>query len=382
MRSAEFDLMQNKINRVLSNAEAENRKAIQAFKSIADNIEDRIVKNGAKDKYIGFMYNNFDNRLKISMNQEGKLPSTAVSTNNIFYEDVHPNALNQITSKFNIKGQVIQDYIQGAPWEKELAVHILNEHSHHNTQRYLLRSVGGELRGFLSDRYKRFDSGKIIAQFLVSGHKAGLIPVSSNVQDTKIFFESIIPQVFAIQTENNGILHVVFGAQISISDFGNGAMRVARFMKQVACLNGMTRDVIIRHIHKGGEISENHAASERTLLLETMARVSAVQDIMEDQFSREALVKETTLIQNASAMLIDNPESEMKALQAKGMLKGEIKMLEAYLMNNRYEDGMFGELSVWKLTQAIGALARDVEDVRKRELWDIAGTIFAKAPNK
>lgn len=378
----EFDLMQNKINRVISNSEAENRKAIQAFKSIADNIEDKIIKNGAKDKFLGFTYNDFDQRLKITMDQGVEDSSTAVSINNIFYEDVHPNALNQITSKFNIKGQVIQDYISGAPWEKQLAVHILNEHSQHNTQRYLLRSVGGELRGFLSDRYKRFDSGKIIAQFLVSGHKAGLIPVSSSVQDTKIYFESIIPQVFAIQSENNGVLYVVFGAQISISDFGNGAMRVARFMKLVACLNGMTRDVIIRHIHKGGEINENHAASERTLVLETMARVSAVQDIMEDQFSREALIKETNLIQNASAILIDNPESEIKALQAKGMLKGEIKMLESYLMNNRYEDGMFGELSIWKLTQAIGAVARDVDDTRKRELWDIAGTIFAKSPNK
>lgn len=377
--TAEFDIMQRKINGVLQNAETSIKKAFNDFHTLTSNIEDKIVRNGEKDNFLNFTYNEFDDRLKIAINQGLEHSSSSIIRNNILYENVHPNALNQISAKFGIKGQVVQDYMNGAYWEKQLAVHILNEHSQHNTQRYLLRSVGGEVRGFLSDRYKRFDSGKIVAQFLVSGHKAGLVPVSSNVGDTKLYFESIIPQVFAIHTEKNGILYVVFGAQISISDFGNGAMRVARFMKLVVCMNGMTRDTIIRHIHLGKEIDENNAASERTLMLETLARVSAVQDIMDNQFSREALIKETSAIQLSAATVIPNPEQEVKALQAKGMLKNEIKLLENYLMNNRIEDGMFGELTIWKLSQAIGAVARDVDESRKRELWDIAGSIFAKA---
>jgi hypothetical protein len=376
--TAEFDIMQRKINGVLQNSETSIKKAVHDFHTLTSNIEDRIIRNGEKDNFLGFNINNQSGMLNIIHSSWNDSVDKLIKPD-FHIETVHANALNQITDKFGIKGQVVQDYLKGPDWAKDLGVHILNEHSRHNTQRYLMRSVNGELRGFLSDRYKRFDSGKIVAQFLVSGHKAGLVPVSSNVGDTKLYFESIIPQVFAIQTEKNGILYVVFGAQISISDFGNGAMRVARFMKLVVCMNGMTRDTIIRHIHLGKEIDENNAASERTLMLETLARVSAVQDIMDNQFSREALIKETNAIQLSAATVIPNPEQEVKALQAKGMLKNEIKLLENYLMNNRIEDGMFGELTIWKLSQAIGAVARDVDESRKRELWDIAGSIFAKA---
>ena len=60
------------------------------------------------------------------------------------------------------------------------------------------------------------------------------------------------------------------------------------------------------------------------------------------------------------------------------LLKNESEQVEQLLMQNRPEDGLQGEATLWKLTQALTAFARDAEPTRSREMQELSGELFKK----
>ena len=82
-------------------------------------------------------------------------------------------------------------------------------------------------------------------------------------------------------------------------------------------------------------------------------------------------------------MVID-PVRELKNLSVtQKLLKGECDEIGKMLMQNRPEDGLQGESTLWKLTQGITAYANnpDVSERRRMELQEIAGTMFNRVKN-
>lgn len=59
-----------------------------------------------------------------------------------------------------------------------------------------------------------------------------------------------------------------------------------------------------------------------------------------------------------------------------GLLKSEGKEVEKILMRNDPEDGVQGGATLWKLTQAITAHARELTPERSRELHEISGALL------
>ena len=76
----------------------------------------------------------------------------------------------------------------GIAWARELLAHNLKTifANRFGKSRYLLRSVHGEVRGFLSDRYRRLDSRPIIEAFATAVRQKGALPYDGYVTDTKV----------------------------------------------------------------------------------------------------------------------------------------------------------------------------------------------------
>lgn len=65
---------------------------------------------------------------------------------------IHDNAIGQLGDKFNIPSKYLRELASGNDWQRNLASTILNEHSTWtNRSRMLVRTVGNEVRGVLSD---------------------------------------------------------------------------------------------------------------------------------------------------------------------------------------------------------------------------------------
>lgn len=295
---------------------------------------------------------------------------------------IHDNAIGQLGDKFNVPAKYLRQLASGDEWQKQLATTILNQHSTWtNRTRTLVRTVGNEVRGVLSDSYRRLNSQTIIMSFLETANKMGAQLADGYMDATRIYMEVLMPETIAVPTERNGIVEMAFGARLSTSDYGDGALELRAFLMQGVCLNGMCRDSVMRQVHLGGRLPDNIALSNKTYQLDTKTQASAIRDLTKGIFSKQAITHRALEIQGASSMVIDM-EKELKGLAKGKMTKDEVKGVEKILMANKPDDGVTGESTLWKLVQGITAQAREIEPRRQRELQEIAGDLMNRVKIK
>lgn len=135
----------------------------------------------------------------------------------------------------------------------------------------------------------------------------------------------------------------------------------------------------MKQIHLGARLSESQMLSDRTYRLDTATMVSAIDDYTRNLYDPNNLRQKSLEIQAASEAEVDF-EAELKKLVKGGRLqKTEGEGVQKLLMVNNPDDGLSGGATLWKLTQAITAHARELAPARSRELQEISGELMARA---
>lgn len=290
---------------------------------------------------------------------------------------IHRNAVGQLADRMGVPQRYLRTLADGEVWEKQLAATILNEHSGWTQRaRVLVRTVGMQVRGVLSDSYRRLNSVQILTAFIEEAGKQGAVVSDAYMNDTKVWAETILPQPFVVPTKNNGDVMIFAGARFSTSDYGDGAVDMRAFLLNGMCLNGMVRESVMKQVHLGSKLPDNLALSNRTYELDTKTTVSAVRDLTKGLYSTDNIMEKACEIQGASEIEVDF-EKEIKKLTKDGsLLKQEGQEVEKLLMKNDPEDGVQGKATLWKLTQAITAHARELTPERSRDLHEISGRLM------
>jgi hypothetical protein len=266
--------------------------------------------------------------------------------------------------------------VTGSDWEKGAAEVLLNTYAENvSRDRMLLRTVDNEVRAALSDRYRRLNSMRIFMAFLMGAHESGATLIDGHHADTRDFLEVIHPEVIEFDTENNGVNYAVFGSRIKNSDFGHGALELRSFMLNVRCLNGMVGETMLKEIHMGGSIPDTIEISEATVVKDTDARISLVNDAMKSMWSPRNTERMIEGIKGASSRIID-VKKETEKLPKMGLSQTEIDAFNTIMLNNRGDDGLQGDPTMWKFINGLTAVARDSEPERKRDLEEIAGKML------
>jgi hypothetical protein len=312
-------------------------------------------------------------------------PDPEAGTLVIEYQDVKAGRIRQRLHRHSIQ-QMAQatdlplkfiDSLQrtSAPWGRELLAHNLKTVFTHRFEksRYLLRSLGGELRGFLSDRYRRLDSRPLIEAFATAVQEKGALPYDGYVTDTKIALQAIMPEVYEpIPGEM-----VAYGLSLENSDFGNGALSVRAYLLRIWCSNLAITEEEMRQIHLGKRLDDSISYSQRTYELDAETTISALKDVIAGQLNAEALRKRMDAIRLAN----QQPVSPMLArdLLRKALLKSESDaVIEAYDSPDTYN--LPAGNTTWRLSNAISWVAGKTEDAeRKLELMKIAGDVLPSA---
>lgn len=291
--------------------------------------------------------------------------------------NLHGNAISQISEKMGVPARYLRELAMGDEWQKQLCATILNEHSGWTQRtRVLVRAVGMEVRGVLSDSYRRLNSVEIITAFIQEASVQGAVMSDAYMNDTKVWCETILPTPIEIPTRKNGMVTIFAGARFSTSDYGNGSVDMRSFLLNGACLNGMVRESVMRQVHLGSRLPDSIALSQKTYELDTKTTVSAIKDLTKGLYSRETIMDKAIEIQGASEIDVDF-DKELKSLVQRGaLLKNEGREVEKLLMNNNPDDGVAGGATLWKLTQGITAFAREQEPERSRELHEISGQLM------
>ena len=291
---------------------------------------------------------------------------------------LHDNAIGQLADRMGVPSRYLRNLAGGGQeWQILLAAEILNQHSDWTQRsRVLVRAVGQQVRGVLSDSYRRLNSVEILTAFVQEAAGQGAVISDAYMNDTKVWAETILPQPIIVPTSKNGDVVIFAGARFSTSDYGDGAVDMRAFLLNGACLNGMVRESVMKQVHLGSKLPDTLALSRETYELDTRTTVSAVRDLTKGLFSRENLEQKAYEIQGASEIDVDF-DHELKRLTSSGvLLKQEGKEVEKILMKNDPDDGVQGAATLWKLTQAITAHARELSPERSRELHEISGNLM------
>ena len=190
---------------------------------------------------------------------------------------VHPHALGQATNRYGIPKPYADRLIVGEAWEKALAATTLNTHADNDKEgRLLARVTGGQLRGLLSDRYRRIDSRPLLRAFVEAIQGAGMFVYEGVASDVRISLRALLPQVFTIAGDS-----LLLGLSWSNSDYGAGAHNIELFVLRCLCLNGMMGSSQMKNVHLGRRLGgEDAQLSQKTYDLDTAATASALTDVV------------------------------------------------------------------------------------------------------
>ncbi len=288
---------------------------------------------------------------------------------------MHDHALMQIASKAEVPAVFTRKMMTGDQWRQELLAHNFNEiYSRGNGNKYLLRSVGGELRGFLSDRFKRMDARPLLDAFCVNASQLGAIPVEGFALETKMRMRCLLPVVF----EPIAGEVFAFGVEFGTSDFGDGGLYLSVFLLRLTCLNGATMADVMRKIHLGSRLTEDITFSQQTYELDTRANAAALGDAVKFALNPARLETYMEVLKKAN----DQPVS-IKA--ANDRFKKLLNKDEAEAAFNAFKSPDVVNLpagqSVYRMSNAISWIANyeEISRARQLDLQKIAGDVLPAA---
>src|SRR3990167_7006349 len=92
---------------------------------------------------------------------------------------LHRNALGQMAGRAGIPLAYVDGLAAGDAWKRDL-----------------LRSIGSDVRGFMSDRYRRIDCRPVLETLIQAASKAGALVVNGTASDTRASLKIILPEIF------------------------------------------------------------------------------------------------------------------------------------------------------------------------------------------
>jgi hypothetical protein len=276
-----------------------------------------------------------------------------------------PLAHDQIGARLNIPSKYYDRMRTSAP---DLLATNVNAWFRKAPERRMLRTLGGDLRAFLSNRYMRTENEEIASVALpILFDLPGVQIPSCEVTDRRLYVHFVVP---GIQGEVKVGDVVQAGGIISNSEVGCGAVSVSGLIWRLICSNGMKTGDAFRRAHIGREVEDNgeiewaddtRRSDDETVLLKVRDMVRAVVD--ETRFK----VQIDRLKGLAGIKVSGNPEKVVEVLAAKvGATEDERGGILRALIEG-------GDLSAWGLVNAVTAQAHEARDYDRAVEWEAAG---------
>jgi Domain of unknown function (DUF932) len=237
-----------------------------------------------------------------------------------------------------------------------------------NPQRRMLRTLGGDARAFLSDRYQRIENEEIAAAALpVLAELKGVKIVSSEVTEQRLYIHFVIDTIEG-EVKKGDIVQA--GGIISNSEVGLGSCSVSGLLWRLVCLNGMKTSDSFRRNHVGRKIEDSEAlwaddtrkADDRAVLLKVRDMVRAVVD--ETRFKAQ-LIKMRELTHGKIESADYNRVVEVLAQKV-----GAAEATHGGILRSLVEGG---DLTAWGLMNAITHQAHGAADYDKAVEFEAMG---------
>ena len=292
-----------------------------------------------------------------------------------FQEGLHKNALDQVCERAGIPGTYVNRLLD-KPYGRELIVENLSRiFKEEENKKFLIRSVNDQVRGVLSNSFKRMDSGPIIEAFAKACSDIGAVPVEGIGGDLRWAVKAVLPYVFQPSAKRGMEEVLAFGLQLSNSDFGKGVLGLNTFCTRLVCTNTATMEQAMRQVHLGKRLSDDIEYSKETYQFDTKTQVSAVKDMVGQLLAPDKVNALVARIGEALEKRID-PKEAWNELPKMGLLKGEVTAIKELFTDGDVEMLPRGTTQA-RLSNAISWFAKSAATPERRlELEEVAGQML------
>jgi hypothetical protein len=281
---------------------------------------------------------------------------------------INQTAHSQIAGHLGIPTRYYDKMRTEAP---ELLADNVNTWFGRRNERRMVRTLDGNVRALLSDRYQRIDNNEIAQVALPALAKIPEIQVvSSQITEHRLYIQATTPRITgAVKVGDN----VQAGVIISNSEIGGGAVSIAPMIYRLACLNGMVvADKKFRAYHVGRRIEDSaelwaddtRKADDRAVLLKVRDMIAQAVDAVNFRESVDRMAGLT------DQRVTGDPRKVVEVL-AKTIDANEAE--QGGILRSLIEGG---DLSAWGLLNAVTAQAHTAEYDRAVEFEAAGGTLL------
>lgn len=304
---------------------------------------------------------------------------------------IHNHAIGQMADVSGLTRTYLRRLEAGEEWMHDLLCHNFDELFNKGKfvdrkgerKRFLVRLVGNQIRGFLSQNYNRkLTTAPLLRSFIEECRAQHAGPVSVTATDVRVYVQYMLPYVFEpVDGE-----FVSFGVAFGNSDFGCGKLTVSGVILRSASNTTTVLSDKYSRTHLGSVIQDSDIEMSKDTADKELDTVrSAIRDAVQQLLGQAAIKRYIAAIQAAHEKQI--PWYKLKNRLTGTLTKDEVKYLEFLLSESSpvtdlppvetLEGAESATPTAWWAANAVGSLATNNKDPdRKAELEAVAGSLF------
>ena len=296
-----------------------------------------------------------DTRQLSMLNDDGVLK---FYINDIGTFNVKNLAHRQISDRLGIPAKYYNRIRLEAP---DLLVNNVNYWFHNKPEDRLVRTLDGNVRAFLSNRYRRLDNYELMEAILPTLAEVPELEIKScEITESRLYLKAVTARV-EDELEPGDIVNA--GVVISNSEVGLGTFKVEPLIFRLVCSNGMiAADHILQKYHVGRKISTEEAAamellSDEALEADDKAFWLKARDIVKGALAEDTFKRIVKNMREANNHKIEGDPT--KAVQE---LSNHFKLTQedtGGILRCLIEEGNLSKLG---LANAITRYSKEVED--------------------
>lgn len=302
---------------------------------------------------------------------EGQSPKLQLANGTTTTLGINTLAHRQLGERVGIPAKYYDRMLSADP---ELLAHNVNRWFEREPEQRLIRTLDGNARAFLSNRYQRIDNDHVAEVVLPVLLQAKDVEIAScEITESKLYIKAITHAVRAeISSRRRGDF-VEAGVIISNSEIGLGAVTVSPFFHFLVCTNGMIRNKEgIRANHVGTRMDadefisgvladDTRKAIDRSVLLK-------VRDVVNAAMSQVAFDKAIAAMQATTVQQITG--SPVAAVEVLGNDFAFAESERSSILRHLIEGA---DLSRYGLMNAVTRAAEDLESYDRATEFEAAG---------
>lgn len=308
----------------------------------------------------------------VSMQPSWEKPRTPqMVIRNVGTFGIKDTAHEQLASKLRIPKAYYDRMREQAP---ELLAQNVNQWLHEEPEKRMLRTLDGDIRAFLSNRYRPLDHYDLMEAVLPQIAQSECNVESCELTERRLYVKAISEKISGEVAVGDV---VQAGIVVSNSEVGLGSVKVEPLLFRLQCLNGMIiADSSLKKYHLGRGFGEGEDAAEfyrdATREADDRAFFMKVRDVVEGTLS------------GARFHLLLNRLKDATHMEIEGSIEGAVEEVsKRYSFTENEKEGVLkhlikgGDLTQYGMLNAISRASQDVDDYdRGTELERNSGEVL------